>query len=126
MIGQETLLVTLVRLVNRIPLVAPVKQRKRGRPATYPDRLFLQALVIMIVRHLYTVHELLSVLVGTDSGDADIAQPLDHRWPFSDTADMGTTFAGTAGNVAGADRLPWSRAGEHAAAVGKLRTSGGH
>ena len=62
MIGQETLLVTLVRLVNRIPLVAPVRQRKRGRPTTYPDRLFLQALVIMIVRHLYTVHELLSVL----------------------------------------------------------------
>ena len=26
MIGQETLLVTLVRLVNRVPLVAPVKQ----------------------------------------------------------------------------------------------------
>lgn len=62
MIGQEPLLVTLVRLVNRIPLVAPVRPRKRGRPTTYPERLFLQALVIMIVRHLYTVHELLSVL----------------------------------------------------------------
>jgi hypothetical protein len=62
MIGQETLLVTRVRLVNRIPLVAPIRQRKSGRPATYPDRLFLQALVIMVVWHLYTVHELLSVL----------------------------------------------------------------
>lgn len=62
MIEQETLLVTLVRLVTRIPLASPPTKRKRGRPPTYPNRLFLQALVIMIVRHLHTVHELLSVL----------------------------------------------------------------
>jgi hypothetical protein len=62
MIGQETLLVTLVRLVERIPVPPPPAKRPRGRPKTYPDRLFLKALVIMIVRHLHTVHELLSVL----------------------------------------------------------------
>jgi hypothetical protein len=62
MIEQETLLVTLVRLVSRMPLVAAPKKRKRGRPTTYPNRLFLQALVIMIVRQLHTVYELLSVL----------------------------------------------------------------
>src|SRR5918912_3844072 len=62
MIGQESLLVTLVRLVNRLPLPPSPLKRPRGRPKTYPDRLFLQALVIMIVRHLHTVHELLSVL----------------------------------------------------------------
>jgi hypothetical protein len=62
MIGQDTLLVSLVRLVDRVPIPpAPVK-RPRGRPCTYSDRLFLKALVIMIVRHLHTVHELLSVL----------------------------------------------------------------
>ena len=33
-----------------------------GARKTYADRLFLQALVIMIVRRLHTVHELLSVL----------------------------------------------------------------
>jgi hypothetical protein len=53
-------------LVDRIPLPAPPRKRKRkrkrGRPTTYPDRLFLQALVIMIVRHLHRVHELLAVL----------------------------------------------------------------
>jgi len=37
-------------------------KRGRGRPKTYSDRLFLKALVIMIVRHLHKVHELLSVL----------------------------------------------------------------
>jgi len=62
MIGQDTLLVMLVRLVERLLLPpAPIK-RARGRPKTYGDRLFLKALVIMIVRHLHTVYELLSVL----------------------------------------------------------------
>ncbi len=62
MIGQETLLVTLVNLVDRMPAPPPPPKRGRGRPVTYPDRLFLKALVIMIVRRLHTVHELLAVL----------------------------------------------------------------
>ena len=62
MIEQEPLLVTLVKLVDRIPLPPAPSKRGRGRPKTYADRLFLQALVIMIVRRLHTVHELLSVL----------------------------------------------------------------
>jgi hypothetical protein len=62
MIGQDTLLVTLVRLVDRVPTPPPPARRGRGRPRTYPDRLFLKALVIMIVRHLHTPYELLSVL----------------------------------------------------------------
>ena len=62
MIAQESLLVTLVKLVDRIPVPPPPQRRGRGRPKVYPDRLFLKALVIMIVRHLHKVHELLSVL----------------------------------------------------------------
>lgn len=62
MIEQETLLVILVHLIDRLPMPAASGQRKRGRPQTYSERLFLTALVIMIVRHLHTVHELLSVL----------------------------------------------------------------
>lgn len=62
MIGQETLLVALVRLIDRLPMPAQPTKRRRGRPKTYPDRLFLKALVIMIVRHLHTVYELRSVL----------------------------------------------------------------
>lgn len=62
MIGQHTLLVTLVQLVDQLPLPAPPPKRERGRPRFYPDHLFLQAVVIMIVRHLHTVNELLTVL----------------------------------------------------------------
>src|SRR5262245_25917715 len=62
MIEHDTLLVTLVKLAGRVPSLPPPARRHRGRPARYPDRLFLQALVIMIVRHLHTVHALLSVL----------------------------------------------------------------
>lgn len=62
MIAQDSLLVTLVKLVDRIPIPPPPQRRGRGRPRVYPDRLFLKVLVIMIVRHLHKVHELLSVL----------------------------------------------------------------
>jgi hypothetical protein len=62
MIPREPLLVILVKLVNRIPMPPPPSKRKRGHPMVYPNRLFLQALVIMIVRHLHKVHELLMTL----------------------------------------------------------------
>ena len=61
MIPQESLLVVLVKLIDGIPTPAP-EPAKRGRPITYPEKLFLKALLIMIVKHLHRVHELLSVL----------------------------------------------------------------
>ena len=62
MISQDSLLVTLVQLVDRLPMPVSTQKRERGHPKVYPDRLFLKAIVIMIVRHLHHVHELLSVL----------------------------------------------------------------
>jgi plasmid stabilization system protein ParE len=62
MIAQETVLVQLIRLVNRIPTPPPPTRRSPGRPIFYSDRLFLKALVIMIVRRLHKVGELLAVL----------------------------------------------------------------
>jgi hypothetical protein len=61
MIPQSSLLVMLVQLVDRIP-TPPARKPSRGRPVVYSDRLFLKVLVIMIVKHLHTTHELLSVL----------------------------------------------------------------
>jgi hypothetical protein len=62
MIRRDSLLVTLVMLVDRVPMPSSLPQRGKGRPKVYSDRLFLKALVIMIVRHLHRVHEWLSVL----------------------------------------------------------------
>lgn len=68
MIVQATLLVTLVLLIDRIPMPPqPSYKRKRGHPKVYSERLFLKALVIMIVRHLHKVNELLTVLAQPTS-----------------------------------------------------------
>jgi hypothetical protein len=61
MIAQDTVLVQLVRLVERLPAPPPPPAR-RGRPHLYSDALFLKALVIMIVRRIHRVGELLAVL----------------------------------------------------------------
>src|SRR5215217_3583700 len=60
MIPEPSILVALIQLVDRLP--APPPRRRRGRPTVYSDRLFLKALVIMIVKHLPQVHTLLAVL----------------------------------------------------------------
>lgn len=62
MIAKEALLVTFVKLIDRIPLPEPPAARGRGRPTTYTERLLLKALVIMIIRRLYTAYSLLAFL----------------------------------------------------------------
>lgn len=64
MIIEVSLLVTLVKLVDRLPPApAPQNQKRgRGRPKTYDERMFLKALVVMIVKHLHSVNELRTVL----------------------------------------------------------------
>ena len=61
MIADGSLLVALLQVVARIPLPPP-PPRRRGRPPVYPDRLFLQGLLLMIVRRLETVPLLVAVL----------------------------------------------------------------
>lgn len=62
MIADEPLLVALVKLVDRIPHPPQPAKRGRGRPRVYSDRLFLKALVIMLVKHLSKVYGLVCVL----------------------------------------------------------------
>jgi hypothetical protein len=61
MIARAPLLVLLVELVDRVPEPAPAP-RRRGSPTFYADRLFLKALIVMIVRRIHTVSGLLAVL----------------------------------------------------------------
>jgi len=62
MVSEESLLVALVKLVDRIPEPPGPARPGRGKPRVYSEKLFLKALVIMIVKHLSKVHELLAVL----------------------------------------------------------------
>jgi hypothetical protein len=66
MVAHSSLLVSLIALIDAMPQPrcgSPNSHpSRRGRPHVYDDRLFLKALVIMIVRHLTTVHELWNVL----------------------------------------------------------------
>ena len=62
MITQDSVLVQLMRLIDRIPSPPPPPRRPRGRPKFYPEKLFLKVLVIMVVRRLHRVGELSAVL----------------------------------------------------------------
>jgi Transposase DDE domain len=62
MVSPERVLVTLITLVDSIPLPPAPAKRGRGRPRVYSERLILKALVVMIVCHLPTVGTLLAVL----------------------------------------------------------------
>ena len=62
MIPKEPLLVIFVKMIDRIPFPEPPAKRARGGQETYSDRLILKALVIMIIRRLYSAYSLLAFL----------------------------------------------------------------
>jgi len=66
MLRYTSLLVSLVLLIDRLPWPCESTKRLRGRPKTYSDRLILKALVIMIIRRLYTAYAFLSFLEQED------------------------------------------------------------
>jgi hypothetical protein len=134
MVAQTSVLIMLVEWVDRIP--EPPPRRRRGRPPRYSDRLFLKALVIMVVRHLPKVHTLLEVLAQDTPEVRRLRERLTERgrypsrrtWerrlrslPEGLPARIGCLGRGLA------ERLdPW-RDGGHAAAIDStvLRASGG-
>lgn len=61
MVSEESILVTLLRLVERLPMPPPAAGG-RGCPRVYSDRLVLRALVVMIIKGLPTAHLLVSVV----------------------------------------------------------------
>lgn len=60
MVPHASLLVALVDLIDTIP--SPPVEPRRGRRPVYSDRLFLKAVVIMLVRNVSTVSGLIAIL----------------------------------------------------------------
>ena len=91
MVLTDSLLVSLVRLIDRIPML-PAPRPRRGRPPTYSERLLLKALIIMISRRLYTAWALLTFLeqpdgiarqlrdLLTELGRFPSRRPWERRW----------------------------------------------
>jgi hypothetical protein len=103
----------------------PPPKRGRGHPKVYSDRLFLKALVIMLVRHLHKVHELLSVL-AQDTPEMQALRALlteNGRYPSRRTwerhlaaiPDMLPAHIGCFGRALVALIQPWVRCGRAAA-----------
>jgi hypothetical protein len=67
MLRQTSLLVSLVVVMDRLPWPPESANRLRGRPKTYSERLIMKALVIMIIRRLYTAYALLAFLNQDDA-----------------------------------------------------------
>jgi hypothetical protein len=82
MIGHDSLLVTFVKLVDRLPMPVQPSKRKRGHPTLYSDRVFLKALVMMIVRHLHKVNERLRVLAQPTADMAILPRLLSEQDRF--------------------------------------------
>ena len=81
MLSQTSLLVTLITLIDKVPTPPPPK-RGRGKPPKYSEKLILKALIIMIIRHIYTVTGLLAFLNQPDVVIVQLRQLLHEDGDF--------------------------------------------
>jgi len=82
MISGDSILVSLVRLVDSLSFPPPPARRKRGRQQTYSDRLLVKAVVVMIIRRLYTAWALLAFLHQDDPVVAQLRPLLTEHGQF--------------------------------------------
>ena len=62
MLTRGSILVRLVWLVEQIPTPPLPVKRQRGRQEGYTDKLFVKALLVMIIRRLSRAYSLLAFL----------------------------------------------------------------
>lgn len=137
MILQEPLLVTLAKLVDCIPLPAAPQKRGRGHPKVYSDHLIVKALVIMVIRRLYSAYSLLAFLNQATPLTQELRQLLqnpDGRFPTRRTwerrlkalPDSLPGLIGVLGRHLVALIQPWAQLGRAAAVDSTmLRAKGG-
>lgn len=82
MIRGDSILVSLVKLVDHLPWPPEPDKRPRGCPRRYSDRLMMKALVIMIIRRLYSAYALLRFLEQDDPVPTQLRQLLVEQGTF--------------------------------------------
>jgi Transposase DDE domain len=82
MIHGDSILVSLVKLVDRLPWPPEPAKRPRGCPRRYSDRFIMKALVIMIIRRLYSAYALLRFLEQDDPVPIQLRQLLVEQGRF--------------------------------------------
>lgn len=75
MVPDATPLLTLLALIDTIPLPAAEPSR-RGHPPVFGERLFLKGVVVMVLKRVTTVHGLLAVLEQDTSEMHQVRQLL--------------------------------------------------
>lgn len=66
MLTQISLLVRLVKLIDKVRAPPPPAKLGSGMPRKYTDKLLPKAVIIMIIRHLYNAAALLNFLAQAD------------------------------------------------------------
>jgi hypothetical protein len=79
MVSQTPLLLQLLDLIDTLPLARSASGR--GRPRRYSERLFLKAVVVMVVRHLPSAHALWAVLAEPEMAPVRAALSEQGRFP---------------------------------------------
>ncbi len=136
MLQREAILVTLVKMVDWIPMPQEPAKRRRGHPKEYRDRLIVKALVVMVIRRLYTAYSLLAFLSQESELTNQLCQLLtqDGRFPVRRTwerrlsalPDTRPGLIGCLGRHLAALIQPWGISGKAAAIDSTaLRAKGG-
>lgn len=136
MIQAAPLLVTFVRLVDELPEPPETGETKRGRPRVYTDRLILKAVLIMIVRRLYSASSLLSFLNQETALTQSLRELLMHKGQLASRRtwerrlkalpDELPTTIGQMGRLLAELLHPWQQAGRAVAVDSTpLRAKGG-
>lgn len=82
MIHGSSILVSLVMMIDLIPCPPEPAKRRRGHPKDYSDRLIVKALVVMIIRRLYTAWALLAFLEQDDPVTRRLKEVLTENGKF--------------------------------------------
>jgi DDE family transposase len=136
MLTRGSILVSFLWRVEQIPTPPPPAHRQRGRQATYSDKLFVKALIVMIIRRLSTAYALLHFLEQDDPVALQLRPLLTEHGRFPTRRPWERRFAklparlpvliGCLGRPLVELLQPWAKQG-HAAAIAStpLRANGG-